>query len=227
MGNINTRETEIVIFFPAGDTEFPTCHIWKIRITNRRTREFRGRSWGVLTTSRLALCLGIHWPDTNPPFWCDFIFCFLVWTASVQQKQSDQVSRAPAQKETPRSTIPSSLLTTRVLKPLGLRWCTSIGSDGGPRCPKVTHCWRIFPETRQDHSAPPHRKRHHHPSFAGVADETESQAIDSNGWMLAPYPLLIVSISKKSAVEWRRPPGLAAWPLCYYDEAPFCGVEFL
>jgi hypothetical protein len=62
--------------------------------------------------------------------------------------QSDQVSRALGQKEVLLSTMLSSLLTIRVLRPLGPRWFTSTGRDGGRRCPKVT-CYkrRIFQET--------------------------------------------------------------------------------
>jgi hypothetical protein len=51
--------------------------------------------------------------------------------------QSDPVSRVLGQMEVLPSTILSFLLTIRVLKPLGLRWCRSIGSGGEPRYPKV------------------------------------------------------------------------------------------
>lgn len=52
---------------------------------------------------------------------------------------SGQVWRALGRKEVPPSTTLSSLLTTRALRLRGLKWCTLIGSDGGPRCPKVIH----------------------------------------------------------------------------------------
>lgn len=84
----------------------------------------------------LSLLALLHAADADTHLWNDF-FCSPVWTASTHPMQSDQVSRVLGQKEVLPSTILSSLLTTRVLKPLGPRWCRSIGSGGEPRFPKV------------------------------------------------------------------------------------------
>ena len=107
--------------------------------------------------------------------------------------QSDQVSRALVQKEVPQSTTLSSLLTIRVSKPLGLRWCTLTGREGGPRCPKVRCWWGIlFIPLR-----PTQKARRCHPWFRSIENEAQTQGIYSNCWMLAEtifcsllYPIL-------------------------------------
>ena len=142
-----------------------------------------------------------------------------VWTASVRQMRSDRVSRALAQKEVRPSTVLSSLLTIRVLKPRGLRWCTSIGRDGGPRCPKVTCYWGTFLEICPN---PLKKTRHCQPWFLGIANEAQSQAVYPNGGMLGS-PIfccsLYVMLSTWQNEAAHRVP-ISAWPLC-------CMTKFL
>lgn len=171
-------------------------------------------------------------------------FCPPVWTTSVRQMQSDQVSRALAQKEVPQSTIRSSLLTVRVLKPLGLRWCTSIGRDGGPRCPKVTCCWGILSRPLR----PAYKARHCRPWFIGVAREAQTQDINSNCWMLGStifwsslYRTLSARENEADHQASRQRDLCAIWPdssqnedstengCCYFlvSARPFCHSYFM
>ena len=136
--------------FKAKNGEFPSCCVSKIKMTNLRPQEFHNSNLMYVHHSSLRLAYQHTFSNSNPLFGI-FLFHPPVWTTSVQQMQSDQVSRALAQKEVPQSTTLSSLLTIRVLKPLGLRWCTLTGRDGGPRCPKVSW-WGIFVHTTQTHS---------------------------------------------------------------------------
>lgn len=147
MGNSDTQEAEILIFF------FFTC--WKYRISHLSHMENKncklqepGISQHNLRSVNHSFLELAHWHTFFKTLTFPFgvTFCPPVWTASVPQTQSDQVWRALAQKEAPPSTALSSPLITRVLKPLGLKWCTSIGRDGGPRCPKVMCHWGIFQE---------------------------------------------------------------------------------
>lgn len=117
---------------------FPTCLICKPASPTRlRALGYHDGNSANTTQSFVGFLTACMLQTLAPTHLrCDF-FCSPVWTASTPQMQSDQVSRVLGQKEALPSTILSSLLTTRVLKPLGQRWCTSIGSGGGPRCPKV------------------------------------------------------------------------------------------
>ena len=165
-------------FFPAENGEFPSSCILKIKMTNLRPQEFHNSNLMHVHHSSFRLAYQHTFSNSNPLFGI-FFFHPPVWTTSVQQMQSDQVSRALAQKEVPQSTTLSSLLTIRVLKPLGLRWCTLTGRDGGPRCPKVRWWGILFIPLR-----PTHQARCCHPWFRGVENEAQTQVIYSNCWML-------------------------------------------